>query len=82
MREVFWLLNPGDRRVLYVTNAYERIWARPAREFYQDHRGWFDAVYADDRDRVLRSFEAALGCGSFQAEYRIVRPDGTLRLDP
>jgi PAS domain S-box-containing protein len=79
VREVFWLMNPIDRRVLYVTNAYERIWGRAAREFYQDTRGWFDAVHADDRDRVRRSFDAALESGSFQAEYRIVRPDGALR---
>lgn len=79
VREVFWLMNPVDRRVLYVTNAYERIWGRAARDFYQDTRGWFDAVHADDRERVHRSFDAALESGSFSAEYRIVRPDGGVR---
>ncbi|HVU89314.1 MAG TPA: PAS domain-containing protein [Pirellulales bacterium] len=79
VREVFWLLNPIDRRLLYVTNAYERIWGRSAKEFYQENRGWFDAVHVDDSDRVKRSFDAALESGSFQAEYRIVRPDGAVR---
>ena len=62
-------MNPIDRRVLYVTNAYERIWGRCRREFYQDTRGWFDAIHDDDHDRVRRSFEAALESGSFVAEY-------------
>ncbi|MEJ0020261.1 MAG: PAS domain S-box protein [Acetobacteraceae bacterium] len=37
--------------------------------------------YIDDRERVLRGFQAALDSGAeyYEAEYRIIRPDGELR---
>ncbi|HEY4310063.1 MAG TPA: PAS domain-containing protein [Pirellulales bacterium] len=79
VREVFWLMDADKSRVLYVTNAYQRVWGRAATELYDGLFGWFDAVYPEDRPRVERAFAAGLASGGFQAEYRITRPDGSLR---
>jgi len=79
VREVFWLMEFSTRRVLYVTNAYGRVWGRAAQELYDGTQGWFDAVHADDRQRVERAFAAALDEDGYQVEYRIERPDGSVR---
>ena len=81
VREVFWLMDSNDRRVLYVTNAYQRVWGRSTKELYDGAIGWFDCIHAEDRARVERAFTAGLQAGAYQAEYRILRPDGSLRLD-
>ncbi len=42
-----------------------------------DQQLWDDAIHPDDRDRVLRVWEEAVRTRTtFQADYRIVRPDG------
>lgn len=42
-------------------------------------RGWLRAVHPDDREQLARAWEAArLAQRTSQADYRLVRPDGTI----
>jgi len=80
VQEVFWLADADLRKMLYVSPAFERLWGRSCESLYENPRLWFDAIHPDDRHRVQVAFlhkrttEAPL-----EAEYRIVRPDGSLR---
>ena len=60
VREVFWLMDSHDRRLLYVTNAYQRVWGRATKDLYDGAIGWFDCVHAEDRARVERGFHGGL----------------------
>src|SRR5262249_48874019 len=75
--DVLWLGEAGGR-VLYVSPSYERIWARPVRTLYAEPEAWLEAVHADDRSRVRAAFHAA-GNGCCDEDYRVVRPDGSIR---
>jgi PAS domain S-box-containing protein len=77
--EVFWLTEPATGRALYLSPAFERIWGRPCAEVYANPRAWNAAILPEYLPQVLCSLEA-LGRGeTVQMEYRIRRPDGTLR---
>jgi PAS domain S-box-containing protein len=80
IREVFWMTDPAVSQMLYVSPAYEELWGRSCESVYQEPRSFVAAVHPDDRDRVLESF-ARQGHGEYthEEEYRIVRPDGTVR---
>jgi PAS domain S-box-containing protein len=69
--------------VLYVSPSYDRVWGRPARDLHQNPRVWLDAIHPEDRPRVTASYSRWLadegGDGRYDLEYRIVRPDGTVR---
>jgi PAS domain S-box-containing protein len=40
-------------------------------------RGWGESIHPEDRDRVLREWDAAVGAGQvFSSEYRFLRPGG------
>ena len=67
---------PG--RLVYVSAAYESIWGRPRRELYQDPRSWFESVHPEDRERI-ESKLSGMSKGDFDEEFRIVRPDGSVR---
>ncbi len=75
--EMVWLSDPDEGRLLYVNPAYEEIWGRSCQSLYDDPRSWLKAVHPDDLERV----KAALGKPEevFDQEYRIVRPDGSVR---
>ena len=67
------------RRVLYASNAYERVWGRPVKWLYEGATSWLSSIHPDERDRVERAVSGCLNSGGFRVEYRIVRPDGTQR---
>lgn len=76
--DVIWLGNPGMTKILYVNEAYERIWGRSCQSLYESPRSFLEPLHPLDRDRVLQAKEQATEDG-WETEYRIVRPDGTIR---
>ncbi|WP_295458062.1 PAS domain-containing protein [uncultured Thiodictyon sp.] len=77
--EVFWIADVATKQTFYVSPAYEQIWQRPAAELYADSRSFMDSIHPEDRDGflpVLMKKEQGL---AFDHEYRIVRPDGSIR---
>ena len=80
VREVFWIATPEHDAILYVSPAYEEVWGRPAETLYTRPESWRESLHPDDRAGVLAK-NALLGQGSaeYDVEYRIVRPDGSIR---
>jgi PAS domain S-box-containing protein len=78
MRAVVWMCNPEGSQVIYVSNAYEKIWGRSCESLYASVETWFDAIYSEDRDRVIATI-AKMAEGGYDEEYRIVRLDGEIR---
>lgn len=77
--QVFWLCNRDATDIVYVSPAYARIWGLATDELYGDPNSWLKVVHADDRERVENAIRDDLPEGTYDAEYRIVRPDGALR---
>jgi PAS domain S-box-containing protein len=80
--DVFWVSEYEDDSLksLYVSPAYERVWGR-AREGITT-AAWLETIHTDDGEDVHRDFKAWMhaGCiGEHRAEYRILRPDGSVR---
>jgi PAS domain S-box-containing protein len=78
--DALWMVRPDDRVILYASPAYERIWGRSLAQLYENADEWIDGVHPDDRERVAAAF-AAFGPdgGGYDVEFRVVRPDGTIR---
>jgi len=79
IREVFWLNDIRNGQILYVSPAYESIWGRTCDALYESPWDWIDAVHEAERSRVLDAFHGQMAGEDYDIEYRIVRPDGTLR---
>jgi PAS domain S-box-containing protein len=77
--EVFWIADPEEAKKLYISPAYEKIWGLTLESAYERPHMWLDAIHPDDRDRVVRSLEIKKTQGTYEEEYRIIRPDGTER---
>ncbi len=77
--EVFWLLDPMDYRVLYVSPAYEQLWGRTCASLYEDPRSWLADIHPADLERVSAALEKLAETGEFDEEFRLVRSDGSIR---
>jgi PAS domain S-box-containing protein len=78
LREMSWISDPGYTVQYYLSPAYERIWGRSIEIARANPRSFLEAVRPEDRERVEAALEG-YSRGDYQAEYRIVRPDGEIR---
>lgn len=76
---IFWISDPAERRLLYISPAYERIMGRSCAALYENYMEWIEAIHPDDRERVASSFFERIYAGTYEEEFRIVRPDGSVR---
>jgi PAS domain S-box-containing protein len=79
IQEVFWLSDTLKNEVLYVSPGYESIWGRSCESLYQSPKSWVEAIHPDDRQRVWDAAVTKQVAGTYDEEYRIVRPDGSIR---
>lgn len=77
--EVIWSYDPMAGQVLEISPACERIYGHPPQSFFEHPRLWWDAVHPQDKhlaEAQMVRFHHGLPA---EAEFRICRPDGTLR---
>ncbi len=79
IRDVFFLRDAGSNRMLYISPAYAEIWGRSCESLYANPQSWLDAIHPDDRAPSGARDRTAVAEGKFELEYRIVRPDGSVR---
>jgi PAS domain S-box-containing protein len=77
--EVFWVLDPAGSRMDYISPAYETVWGRTRASLYENPLSWMDAVIPEDRPSAAAHFELPMHGQETDHEYRIRRPDGTVR---
>ncbi|MDI1481864.1 PAS domain S-box protein [Polyangium sp. y55x31] len=76
--DVFWMTNANANVLVYVSPAYETVWGRPRSELYEQRFNFLDAIHPDDRPSVFEALPLQER-GEYDVEYRVVRPDGTIR---
>ena len=79
IREVFWLMDWNDRRIVYVSPAYETIWGRPRPSLPTSIEDWVGSIVSDDRAMVEDKLRDDAGAGEYDVTYRIERPSGAER---
>jgi PAS domain S-box-containing protein len=77
--EVFWMADAAIQHMLYVSPAYERIWGRTTASLYENPLSFLDGIHPEDRVRVLEDFRLKQTGQPFQHEYRVIKPDGSIR---
>ena len=79
IQDVFWMVDFSTQQLLYVSPAYAQIWGRSCESLYANPEDWLEAIHSEDQEWVRTLFFEQALQGGFDAEYRIVRPDGSMR---
>jgi diguanylate cyclase (GGDEF)-like protein/PAS domain S-box-containing protein len=79
IRDVFFLVDADSNRLLYISPAYEEIWGRSCESLYANPESYTDAIHPDDRASTYEKYKKGMSARKFELEYRIVRPDGSIR---
>jgi PAS domain S-box-containing protein len=76
--EVFWMTDPRKDSMLFINQAYERIWGRKCQDLLDHPLSFIENIHPDDRDAVIAAFPKQKE-GTYDIEYRIVTRDGDVR---
>jgi PAS domain S-box-containing protein len=79
INEVFWIVDPNKNEVLYVSPAFEDIWGRTCESLYDHPDSYMHAVHPEDQKPMRNAHDLHRQGSHTDAEYRIVRPDGSVR---
>jgi PAS domain S-box-containing protein len=79
INEVFYLTDLKQFKIIYVSPAYEEIWGRSCQSLYENSTSFIEAIHPEDREQAIACFHRKYDGEETQLEYRIIRPDGTMR---
>ncbi|MCU0547900.1 MAG: PAS domain S-box protein [Leptolyngbya sp. Prado105] len=74
-----WLAQPNSLENMYISPAYEKIWGRSRQSLLEQPESWLEAIHPDDREQIRLKIEQQRQGEFSDLEYRIVRPDGSIR---
>ena len=78
IEEVFWMKDLAQNRIIYISPAYETVWGRTCASLYASPQNWLEAIHPEDRERIVHSTLTNQPTGTYDEEYRIIRPDGKI----
>jgi PAS domain S-box-containing protein len=76
--DVFYILDLQSPRMMYVSPAYEKLWARPVGSLYDEPASWLSVVHPEDQPWVGEACSRERHL-SWDTEYRVLRADGSVR---
>jgi PAS domain S-box-containing protein len=78
IQAVFWISSPDGERKNYVSPAYEEIWGRSSSTVHRQPSSWLDAIHPEEQASIKEALVKQVW-GEYDEEYRVIRPDGSLR---
>lgn len=79
IHEIFWMLDAKTKQVIYVNHAYETITGRSSETLRDNPTSYQELIHPEDRVRILARLEETVETGQFDEEFRIVKPDHSIR---
>lgn len=79
INEVFWITNADGDTVLYMSPRYEEVYGKTLESIYEDGNSWADNIHPEDKPLVFKSWMENRLDGTFDLEYRLNHPDGSIK---
>ena len=77
--DVFFLSDVKGGRLQYVSPAFEEIWGRSCASLYAQPESWLESIHPNDHAVAAERHRSLNPNGMLEFEYRIIRPDGSIR---
>lgn len=77
--EVFYLTDPIDNKVLYISKAFEEVWGLPVDLIYDHMPAFVESIDDEYKEEVINALNDQSKGLPTDIEYKINRPDGTQR---
>lgn len=79
IEDVVWSMSLPSRKLVFVNSSAVKMFGRPPKEFLENPGVWRDVVLPEDQPVFDKAYQDAMKWGFGEAEYRILRLDGSTR---
>lgn len=79
IEEIFFMTDPINRKILYISPVNEKITGINNQTLYNDSLSWLELVHPDDKENVINYIESEVEINDDGVEYRIMKSDGSIR---
>ena len=80
LKEGLWIVDFTTDRITYANPAFERICGQSRERLYAEKgQTWMELIHPDDRAAVLEAAQDRHKGEDFDQQFRIARPDGSIR---
>lgn len=83
IEEVFWMIDPLNGQLLYMSPSYQKIWGSSISQLYQNPRSWIESIHPQDQKKFIHHIYGSLEINDLtrtkSMECRLKRPDGATR---
>ncbi len=77
--EVYWIRSFDNKKMLYISPAYEKVWGRTCQSLYDNPQSFIDSIYDEDKPAVIAELDQYKKGKAFNLEYRIVSGSGKIK---
>ncbi|CAA7624689.1 putative Histidine kinase [Candidatus Terasakiella magnetica] len=77
--QVFFIADDDYSHFHYISPAFARLWQRDPALLLAEPSCWQDWLHPEDRETIPGLIAARRGTGYYDAEFRIIVPDGSVR---
>ncbi|MFC4322189.1 ATP-binding protein [Litchfieldia salsa] len=76
IQEALWIYDFQQKKILYISPAWEDIWGRPIGDYYENPWLWDESIHPEDKGitKLVQNIK-----GNTVVEYRIQQPDGSVK---
>jgi PAS domain S-box-containing protein len=75
--DVIWMTDVKKSRMVFASNAYEKVWGRSLESLYQNPLSFVDAIHKEDRKYVVAAIPKQ-PLGTYNEIFRVVLPNGNV----
>jgi diguanylate cyclase (GGDEF)-like protein/PAS domain S-box-containing protein len=79
LEDIVWSVSIKTWETLYLNPAIEKVYGRKAEDFLANKNLWFQMIHPEDYEQSKHFYKRVLSAGNLEFEYRIIRPDHTVR---
>ncbi|HKB86377.1 MAG TPA: PAS domain S-box protein [Ignavibacteriaceae bacterium] len=79
MSEIFYVSDPRKPEILYMSQAYEKVFGEGVQKIYEKPTAYLDLIFEEDLGKARRALAKQLKGESTDYTYRIKRADGSAR---
>lgn len=79
LSEVFYVSNPIKPEIIYISNAYEKVFGEPVHKIYQNPKAYLELISDEDLCKARRALAKQIKGIPTDYTYRIKRENGKVR---
>lgn len=73
IKETFWLSDYKNKKLIYVSPSYEKMFGKSIESLFEDPTSWEDNIHPDDRQRIREAFNKKIPQDNYDEEFRIIK---------